>query len=312
MLFGDQPRFSPQVQSAKLPSYVYGKGPTGRNVGPGTHFERDLADKRSGWKPNTKSVREPMVQSPREKRTCRSDYYIKGQLTSSGIVVPYSPDKMKYPSPGQYEPSMKMSTFRSQSAGRLSPTSSMGTSARLAPPNTTLRGNVLFTACSVHDSLRLSLRGPGLYFQSDDLDVRSVASGSRATSPLRRKSFNVRSQSGNSHGRQTAQRQIQHQKSNHQSQFLTSPIKKTQHQRPTSAQSHEGSRSQIRLKKAWSDGEDRDTNRSIDSKHTNTPHRYEESPRSTTPLVHSNRYTPYRTVSEEQGFIRRVRDGLRD
>jgi hypothetical protein len=74
--------------------------------------------------------------------------------------------------------------------------SSMGTSPRMAPLCSTLRGNVLFVACSLDDSLRLSYRGPGTYFSTDQETATSLASSS-LSSPLRRRSFNVRAQNGN-------------------------------------------------------------------------------------------------------------------
>lgn len=258
-----------------------------------------------------------MAKGLREKD--RSDYYIKGQLTGDGIVVPYSTDKIKYPSPGwfihlyysfrislfriflyffisqylykigQYEPPMNVSYHlrndltRSKSVGR---SSSMGTSPRMAPLSSTLKKNVLFTP-SVSDSLRLSYRGPGSYFHSDD----NFSISSSNTSPLRRKSFNVRVQSGNSIGRQHAQKYLSlDQQQQQQTNNLTSPIKLPNSKRNT-------------VKKAWS--ADEITNPSTPSRGNRTPSHYTQYPMSQihTPIdLSTNRFTPYHHSYEYNGI----------
>jgi hypothetical protein len=112
----------------------------------------------------------------------------------------------------------------------------------MAPLSATLRGNVLFTG-SVDDSVRLSHRGPGSYFQT----MSSDSFPGSISSPLTRKSFNVRAQNGNLMGQQTAFRKTQ------ESALITSPIK-TQQQQQGQRQRRQLERqgNQKNVKVAWS------------------------------------------------------------
>jgi hypothetical protein len=125
----------------------------------------------------------------------------------------------------------------------------------MAPLSATLRGNVLFTG-SMDDSLRLSYRGPGSYFQSSSsFSVARSFSSSSLSSPLTKKSFNVRAQNGNLMGQQTAFRKTHHTSSPSSSpsppsasaSLITSPIK-TQQQRQLTQQH---TKNKI-IKTAWS------------------------------------------------------------
>lgn len=99
----------------------------------------------------------------------------------------------------------------------------MGTSPRMASPFTTLKGDILL-ASSRDDTLRSSNRGPGAYFATDD--TFSVTSS--LTSPLRRKSYNVRAQNGNLIGHQTAMKQSNSQDDS----VFHSPIKSKSTKKP--------------------------------------------------------------------------------
>lgn len=172
---------------------------------------------------------------------------------------------------------------RSKSTGR---SSSMGTSPRMAPLASTLKKNVLFTP-SVSDSFRLSYRGPGSYFHSDD----NFSVTSSKTSPLRRKSFNIRVQSGNSIGRQTAQKYLSFEQQQAQTNNLTSPIKVPNNKRST-------------IKKAWSADEIR--NPSTPSRANRAPsnnHQQYSLPQPHTPIDFQNsRLTPYHHSYEYHGL----------
>mmetsp|Transcript_21593 Transcript_21593/g.31413 ORF Transcript_21593/g.31413 Transcript_21593/m.31413 type:complete len:340 (+) Transcript_21593:111-1130(+) len=202
-IFGDEPRFYPDLRTQKNSPH-YGKRSTADHIGPGAHFSRELDEKRNGWTPKSPGKREPMTKGKSERD--RSDYYISGHLTASGLAVPNSPDRSHYPSPGQYHPSesqdysLRLNTTlnktysspslnRPASAGR----STMGSTPRLAPSSTVVKGDVVFSGAR-DDSL--SHRGPGSYFISD-------SPGSPPTTLLR-KSYNSRANSGNTKGVITA------------------------------------------------------------------------------------------------------------
>lgn len=125
---------------------------------------------------------------------------------------------------GQYEPPMNISyrlrssTPNSIRSNSLSRSSSMGSSPRMAPPLTTIKGDVIIPG-SFDDLRRSTNRGPGSYFPTDE--TFSVTSS--LTSPLRRKSFNVRSQNGNLLGHQSAMKQMI--SISQDDSFLHSPIK---------------------------------------------------------------------------------------
>ena len=164
---------------------------------------------------------------------------------------------------------------RSKSVGR---SSSMGSSPRMVPLNSTMKKNVLFTA-SVDDSLRLSYRGPGSYFQSDD----NYSVTSSTTSPLRRKSHNIRVQNGNSIGKETAQKYLsKEQQTQH---LLASPIKIP----------HSSSSRRI-VKKAWSADEVVPQSTPSKSQH---PFRYPISQPHTPIDLTTSRSTPYHHQSYE-------------
>mmetsp|Transcript_1636 Transcript_1636/g.2597 ORF Transcript_1636/g.2597 Transcript_1636/m.2597 type:complete len:334 (+) Transcript_1636:92-1093(+) len=202
-IFGDEPRFYPDLRSHKNKPHI-SKISTSEHIGPGSHFIRELDEKRNGWTPKTPVKREPMTKGKSEKE--RSDYYISGHLTPSGFAVPSSRDKALYPPPGQYYPSESQdyssrltttlnksysspSLNRPASAGR--PT--MGSSPRMAPSSTVLRGDVVFTGSRDDNA---SNRGPGSYFHSENPSSPSTT--------LLRKSYNARASSGNTKGAHTA------------------------------------------------------------------------------------------------------------
>mmetsp|Transcript_10807 Transcript_10807/g.11228 ORF Transcript_10807/g.11228 Transcript_10807/m.11228 type:complete len:339 (-) Transcript_10807:128-1144(-) len=204
-LFGDEQRFYPGICESNGISNIYGKNSTGENIGPGFHFERDLADKRNGWTPLNSNKRPPMRKG--EKEMDRSDFYVKNQLTPSGIIVPHSADKYNFPSPGQYDPDsstdyasrMKNTLQKSLSSPHMStsvnkgPSFSMGSSPRMTSNSSVIRDGIIISG---GEDFHSSIRGPGTYFQSIPNEL--------PTTTLAHKSSNVRSNSGNSKGVETA------------------------------------------------------------------------------------------------------------
>jgi len=193
-LFGDEPRFYPVLCEGNVQfGYISQKEKTLDHVGPGSHTSIELENKRSGWTPKNGGLREPMSPSGYKKLT-RSDHYINGDVLANGLLVPRSPDKMHYPSPGQYSPSntesymnrmnstlkkslsLPSGSVRSQSAGR-------PYSPRMTPPHSVLRDGVLVQCSQINETVT----GPGFYFHNE---VKS----------LNKKSFNTRSNNGNRQG----------------------------------------------------------------------------------------------------------------
>lgn len=178
-----------------------------------------------------------------------------------------------------------MNLSRSNSVER---SSSMGTSPRMAPLTSTLKKNVILFG-SFDDSLRLSYRGPGSYFPDDSYSITSST-----TSPLRRKSFNVRVQDGNSSGKQFAQRYLSYEQQKAQAKNLASPIKVPNSKRG--------------IKKAWSidsiprpSTPSRGNHQYQNNNNNNSSQYYSQQPISQphTPInLSTTRPTPYRHSSE--------------
>lgn len=141
----------------------------------------------------------------------RSDFYIKSQLTPSGMIIPHSTDKSAYPSPGQYDPDssndyasrMKNTLQKSLSSPHLStsgkgPSSSMGSSPRMTLNSSIIRDGIIISGGS--EDLTSSIRGPGTYFQTIPNEVPATT--------LVHKSSNVRSNTGNSKGVEAAREHL--------------------------------------------------------------------------------------------------------
>jgi hypothetical protein len=103
MLFNDEPRFSKTLVQNGATCGVT-KSATEPHVGPGSYLAEQFEEKRSGWKKQSFSIREPMQKPASAKDLSRSDYYITGVLSSNGtMAAPQSPARCQSPGPGYYE-----------------------------------------------------------------------------------------------------------------------------------------------------------------------------------------------------------------
>lgn len=104
MIFGDEPRFSKKLVAHPVDGSICGitKSSTEEHVGPGSYLAQQFEERRSGWRKQSFSNRQPM-QEPKSPIS-RSDYYVSGVLSPNGtMAAPVSPARSKSPGPGYYE-----------------------------------------------------------------------------------------------------------------------------------------------------------------------------------------------------------------
>lgn len=197
-LFGDSPRFHEERHHCNLSSSFL-KGQTPSHIGPGSTYNMEAEDVRSGWKPSRSPKRQPM-DSLSNRGDKRGDTYVNATLTKDGHILHKDGKKQTFPPTGQYDPikgfgsQSKASGQGQQGSPRSQPGEEtyMGSSSpRLQDVH--LRGGVIITS-SPRELRRQSSLGPGSYFVSSGPD------GTAEPSHLLKKSHNRRASGGNSKG----------------------------------------------------------------------------------------------------------------
>eukprot|EP00601_Ochromonadales_sp_CCMP2298_P018735 CAMPEP_0173298788 /NCGR_PEP_ID=MMETSP1143-20121109/16291_1 /TAXON_ID=483371 /ORGANISM="non described non described, Strain CCMP2298" /LENGTH=250 /DNA_ID=CAMNT_0014238951 /DNA_START=157 /DNA_END=912 /DNA_ORIENTATION=- len=186
MLFSDEPRFSSSlVPAADGQIAGHTKSPTNPHVGPGVYLSEQFEERRSGWKKQSFTHRQPM-SGPTANR---QDYYTSSVIAKNGTMS--SPSRSKSPGPGAYDNTPSIFSFptdphRTKDLNL----SALGTSAvhNQSTRNTTMCSTPRFahsgSAC-LHS---------GVVFQSGSNDRSDLGPGSYAVprDELLKRSYNVR------------------------------------------------------------------------------------------------------------------------